>query len=121
MGKLNKKRKCPESWLVDLDFFSAAKLEKIDNDKNGPIFENKIKLKKERTKEKKHLVDSVVDNAVDTTLKKDSKKIEKTEKSKNSKKSKSKSPVNEQNDKENHFLQHSVQGRGSYSTRPLQG
>jgi len=83
------------------DKISAAKLEKIDNDKNGPIFENKIKLKKERTKEKKHLVDSVVDNAVDTTLKKDSKKIEKTEKSKNSKKSKSKSPVNEQNDKEN--------------------
>jgi len=83
------------------DKISAAKLEKIDNDKNGPIFENKIKLKKERTKEKKHLVDSVIDNAVDTTLKKDSKKIEKPEKSKNSKKSKSKSPVNEQNDKEN--------------------
>ena len=104
MGKLNRKRKSPESWLVDLDFFSAAKLEKIDNDKNGPIFENKIKLKKERTKEKKHLVDSVVDNAVETTLKKesDSKKIEKSGKSgKSGKKSKSKSPENEQNDKEN--------------------
>lgn len=75
---------------------AAAKLEKIE--KNGPIFENKIKLKKERI-EKKRLVDSAVDNAVDTTLKKDLKKIEKP------KKSKSKSPVNknksEQNDKEN--------------------
>jgi len=87
------RRPKPKFDLEETTDKTSAKVEKLET-KNGPIFENKIKLKKERSK-KEHLVDAVVDNIVNKDVTKEKSKTK-------SKKSKSKSPEKvKTDDKEN--------------------